>query len=38
MKPFDLDAARAGASVCTRAGAGARIICFDRDAIYPVVA
>lgn len=38
MKPFDLDAARAGASVCTRAGAGARIICFDRAATYPVVA
>lgn len=38
MKPFDLDAARAGAPVCTRAGACARIISFDRAASYPIVA
>lgn len=38
MKPFDFDAARAGAPVCTRAGDCARIVCFDRAADYPIVA
>lgn len=38
MRPFDLDAACAGAPVCTCAGACARIVCFDRDANYPIVA
>ena len=30
LKPFDLEAAKAGKSVCTRDGRKARIICFDR--------
>lgn len=30
MKPFDLEAAKAGKPVCTRDGRKARIICFDR--------
>lgn len=30
MKPFDLEAAKNGAAVCTRDGRDARIICFDR--------
>lgn len=29
LKPFDLEAAKAGKSVCTRDGRKARIICFD---------
>ena len=29
MKPFDLEAAKAGKPVCTRDGRKARIICFD---------
>lgn len=29
MKPFDLEAAKAGKPVCTRNGYEARIICFD---------
>ena len=39
MKPFDLEAAKAGATVCTRNGHNARIICYDakgRD--YPMIA
>jgi len=38
MKPFDLEAAKAGAPVITRDGRPARIICFDREGNYPVVA
>lgn len=30
MKPFDLEAAKNGAKVCTRDGNPVRIICFDR--------
>ena len=30
LKPFDLEAAKAGEPVCTRDGRKARIICFDR--------
>lgn len=30
MKPFDLEAAKAGKPVCTRDGREARIVCFDR--------
>lgn len=30
MKPFDLEAAKAGATVCMRIGENARIICTDR--------
>lgn len=33
MKPFDLEAAKAGAPVCTRDGRPVRIICFDRVVI-----
>ena len=38
MRPFDLIAAKAGKPVCTRDGRKARIICFDRNHQYPVVA
>lgn len=31
MKPFDLEAAKNGAPVCTRDGRKARIVCFDRE-------
>ena len=31
LKPFNLEAAKAGKPVCTRDGRKARIICFDRD-------
>jgi hypothetical protein len=34
MRNFDLEAAKAGAPVCTREGKGARIICADRRG-YP---
>lgn len=30
LKPFDLEAARAGSPVCTRDGRKARIVCFDK--------
>lgn len=39
MKPFDLEAAKAGEPVCTREGRKARIICFDRvELFYTIVA
>lgn len=38
MKPFDLEAAKAGKPVCTRDGRKARIICFDAKCIKPIVA
>ena len=38
MKPFDLEAAKAGKPVCTRDGRKARIICFDKKGAYPIVA
>lgn len=31
MKPFDLEKAKAGASICTRDGSKARIVCFDAN-------
>ena len=31
MKPFDLEKAKAGASICTRNGSKARIVCFDAN-------
>lgn len=34
LKPFSLEAAKAGKPVCTRDGRKARIICFDREFIY----
>lgn len=38
LKPFDLEAAKAGASVVTREGTPARIICFDRISNSQMVA
>lgn len=39
MKPFNLEEAKQGKSVCTREGKPARIICFDKnDKDYPIVA
>ncbi|WP_347026411.1 hypothetical protein [Bacteroides ovatus] len=39
MKPFDLEKAKAGASICTREGSKARIVCFDADNDrFPIVA
>ena len=38
LKPFDLEAAKAGKPVCTRDGHKARIICFDRVGDFPIVA
>ena len=39
MKPFDLEAAKAGAKVITRDGKPARIVCFDRKHIKsPIIA
>lgn len=39
MKPFDLEKAKAGASICTRDGSKARIVCFDADNDrFPIVA
>ena len=40
LKPFDLEAAKAGKPVCTRDGRKARIICFDskNDPQRPIVA
>ena len=38
LKPFDIQKAREGKPVCTRDGRKARIICFDRKDIKPIVA
>ena len=39
LKPFDLEAAKAGKPVCTRGGRNARIICFDvKWATHPIIA
>lgn len=38
MKEFDLEKAKAGAKVCTRDGRGVRIVCFDMDNKYSIVA
>ena len=38
LKPFSLEAAKAGKLVCTRDGRKARIICFDRNSNKPIVA
>ena len=39
LKPFSLEAAKAGKPVCTRDGRKARIICFDlKNDEYPIVA
>ena len=39
MKPFNLEAAKAGAPVVTRDGRPARIVCFDRKGTdWPIIA
>lgn len=38
MKPFDLEAAKADKPVYTRDGRKARIICFDANGEYPLIA
>ena len=39
MKPFDLEAAKAGAPVCTENGIPVRILCFDRKGSeFPIIA
>lgn len=39
LKPFDLEAAKAGKPVCTRDGRKARIVCYDRKSEnYPILA
>lgn len=38
LKPFDLESAKAGKPVCTRAGRKARIVCFDAEGDFPIVA
>lgn len=38
LKPFDLEAVKAGKSVCTRSGKKVRIVCFDKVGVYPVIA
>ena len=38
LKPFDIQKAREGKPVCTRDRKKARIICFDKGGIYPVIA
>lgn len=40
LKPFDLEAAKAGKPVCTKDGRKARIICFDtiNEINYPIIA
>lgn len=38
LKPFDLEAVKAGKPVCTRDGRKARIICFDAKCNKPIVA
>lgn len=38
LREFDIEAAKAGKPVCTRDGRKARIICFDKEDIRPIVA
>lgn len=38
MKPFNLEQAKAGKPVCTRNGRSARIICYDQNNTYKLVA
>ncbi len=40
MKPFDIELAKAGHPVCTRAGLPVRILCYDKisNAGYSIVA
>ena len=37
LKPFDIEAAKAGKQVCTRDGRKARIICFDAKDTQPII-
>lgn len=37
LKPFDLEAAKAGKPVCTRDGRKARIVCFDKEGSFHLV-
>lgn len=38
LKSFDLNAAKAGKPICTRDGRKARIVCFDKNNLLPIVA
>ena len=38
LKPFDLEAAKAGKPVCTKDGRKARVICFDAKSDAPIIA
>lgn len=38
MKPFDIEAAKNGAPVCTELGEKVRIVCFDKKIGYPIIA
>ena len=38
LKPFNLEAAKAGKPVCTRDGKKVRIICFDKQEGFPIIA
>lgn len=38
LKPFSLELAKQGKPVCTRNGSKARIVCFDKAGVYPVIA
>ena len=38
LKPFNLEEAKSGKPVCTRDRRDVRIICFDREGAYPIVA
>lgn len=38
LKPFNLETVREGKSVCTRDGKKARVVCFDKVGVYPVIA
>ena len=38
MREFNLEEAQAGAKLCTREGGTARIICYDCDSAWPIIA
>lgn len=38
LKPFNLETVREGKPVCTRDGKKARVVCFDKVGVYPVIA
>lgn len=37
MKPFDINLAKQGHPVCTRDGKEARVICFNKSGVLPIV-